>query len=102
MLIPDIESAPYRNKTSEIAAAFRTLGATSPDTALDRTALELVDAAALNRLIAQGIVRPAARGSLYLDEDQFTRSTGRRYVTIIAFWLLVLAIPIVILQWLSG
>ncbi|HEX7938128.1 MAG TPA: hypothetical protein VF483_03995 [Gemmatimonadaceae bacterium] len=98
MFIPDVRSSPYRSKTSEICAAFRTLGAVSPEAALPREALVNVDREALDRLVQRGIVRSTPRGSLYLAETAFTRADVKRYAVTLAFWLVLLAIPVLLLK----
>ena len=101
MSIPVDDSLLPRNKTREICAAFRTLGAISPETALSEEALANIDVNALQHLVQRGVIRSTADRAYYLAEETLKRDTTRRYLATIAFWLLVLAIPIILLQFTS-
>jgi hypothetical protein len=81
-------------REKEVVDDFRAAGATSRDTAQSYTAIGLGQSLGLKRLRDRAVIREAAPGTYYLDEEVWTaiRRTRRRIATallsILAFLLL--------------
>jgi hypothetical protein len=75
----------------EVIDDFRTAGATSRETAQSYTAIGPGRSLGLKRLRDRAVIREAAPGAYYLDEEVWTavRRTRRRIATV---FLLILAI----------
>ena len=78
-------------REKEVVDDFRVAGATSRETAQSYTAIGLGQSLGLKRLRARAVIREAAPGTYYLDEEVWTavRRTRRRVATVI---LLILAL----------
>jgi hypothetical protein len=86
-------AAMMARREREVVDDFRTAGATSPEAAQSYTATGFGGSQAIRRLRNQAVIREAAPGTYYLDEEVWTavqRTRGR-----IAFiFILVLALAL--------
>jgi hypothetical protein len=64
--------AIMRRREREVVDDFRAAGATSPATAQSYTAVGIGESMALKRLHDRAVIREAARGIYYLDEEVWT------------------------------
>jgi len=87
-------AAVMRRKEQEVIDDFRAAGATSPDRAQSYTAMGVGESLAVKRLHNRAVIREAAPGMYYLDEEVWTavRRTRQRMATAI---ILILAIFLV-------
>jgi len=78
-------------REKEVVDDFRAAGATSRETAQSYTAIGLGQSVGLKRLRDRAVIREAAPGAYYLDEEVWTavRRTRRRIATV---FLLILAL----------
>jgi hypothetical protein len=78
-------------REKEVVEDFRAAGATSRETAQSYTAIGLGQSVGLKRLRDRAVIREAAPGTYYLDEEVWTavRRTRRRIATV---FLLILAL----------
>jgi hypothetical protein len=78
-------------REAEVVDDFRAAGATSRETAQSYTAIGLGESLGLKRLRDRAVIREAAPGTYYLDEEVWTavRRTRRRIATV---FLLILAL----------
>jgi hypothetical protein len=84
-------AAAIRRREQQVIDDFRAAGATSPERAQSYTAIGLGESLALKRLHNRAVIREAAPGVYYLDEEVWAavRRTRRRLVTV---FILLLAI----------
>jgi hypothetical protein len=93
-------AAALRRREEEVVDDFRAAGATSPATAQSYDAIGLGDTLAIKRLHNRAVIREAAPGKWYLDEEvwEAVRRTRRRVATvllsIIAFILIGLVLGV--------
>jgi hypothetical protein len=84
----------------EICAALIAAGAVSPTGAKALAAFPLIDAQVFDSLVRRGVIREGAPGTFYVYQpDSGSNPTGRLIKTFV-FWLLILAIPILLIQFL--
>jgi len=78
-------------REKEVVEDFRAAGATSRESAQSYTAIGLGQSLGLKRLRDRAVIREAAPGTYYLDEEVWTavRRTRRRVATV---FLLILAL----------
>jgi len=78
-------------RETEVVDDFRAAGAISRETAQSYTAIGLGQSVGLKRLRDRAVIREAAPGAYYLDEEVWTavRRTRRRIATV---FLLILAL----------
>jgi hypothetical protein len=78
-------------REKEVVDDFRTAGATSRESAQSYAAIGLGQSLGLKRLRERAVIREAAQGTYYLDEEVWTavRRTRRRVATV---FLLILAL----------
>lgn len=78
-------------REKEVVDDFRAAGATSRESAQSYTAVGLGESLGLRRLRERAVIREAAPGTYYLDEEVWTavRRTRRRVATV---FLLILAL----------
>jgi hypothetical protein len=78
-------------REKEVVNDFRAAGATSRESAQSYTAIGLGESLGLKRLRDRAVIREAAPGTYYLDEEVWTavRRTRRRVATV---FLLILAL----------
>ena len=78
-------AAILRRREMEVVDDFRAAGATSPATAQSYTAIGLGHSLAIKRLNDRAVIREAAPGKYYLDEEVWAavRRTRRRIATMI-------------------
>ncbi|HEX9608350.1 MAG TPA: hypothetical protein VF962_14075 [Gemmatimonadaceae bacterium] len=78
-------------RETEVVDDFRAAGATSRETAQSYTAIGLGESLGLKRLRDRAVIREAAPGTYYLDEEVWTavRRSRRRIATV---FLLILAL----------
>jgi hypothetical protein len=76
-------AAILRMREREVVDDFRAAGATSPATAQSYNAIGLGDSLAIKRLHNRAVIREAAPGTYYLDEEVWSavQRTRRRVVT---------------------
>lgn len=81
-----------RRREQEVVDDFRAAGATSPDRAQSYTALGFGESLALRRLHDRAVIREAAPGLFYLDEEVWTavRRTRRRIASVLILVILIL------------
>ena len=91
-------AAILRRREQEVVDDFRAAGATSPATAQSYTAIGLGDSIAIKRLHNRAVIREAAPGMYYLDEEVWAavRRTRRRLVTVMLSIIALLALGIVL------
>ena len=77
-------AAVMRRRESEVVDDFRAARATSRETAQSYTAIGLGQSLGLRRLRERAVIREAAPGTYYLDEEVWTavRRTRRRIATV--------------------
>jgi hypothetical protein len=87
-------AAAMRRREQEVIDDFRAAGATAPDRAQSYTAVGVGETLALRRLRNRAVIREAAPGVYYLDEEVWSavRRTRRRVVSV---FLLLLAILLI-------
>jgi hypothetical protein len=83
--------AVMRRREREVVDDFRAAGATSRETAQSYTAIGLGESLGLRRLRERAVIREAAPGNYYLDEEVWTavRRRRRRIATVL---LVILAL----------
>ena len=86
-------AAIIRRREMEVVDDFRAIGALSPSTAQSYTAIGLGESLALRRLRNRAVIREAAPGAYYLDEEVWAavRRTRRRVATLV---LVILALAL--------
>jgi len=98
-----VAAAAMRRREQEVIDDFRAAGATSPDRAQSYTAMGLGDTLALRRLRNRAVIREAAPGVYYLDEEVWAavRRTRLRLLTVLVILLgiLLLGISLGIVKW---
>jgi hypothetical protein len=84
-------AAVVRRREREVVDDFRAAGATSRETAQSYTAIGLGQSLGLKRLRDRAVIREAAPGTYYLDEEVWVavRRTRRKIATV---FLVVLAL----------
>jgi hypothetical protein len=82
-----------------VLAAFRAMGALDPASARPRSDFAGVDDAAFQRLLNRGVIREGAPGTFYHFAPV---GSGSRLVRTASFWVLVILLPLVIIQFCSG
>ncbi|HJP85620.1 MAG TPA: hypothetical protein VJ852_06500 [Gemmatimonadaceae bacterium] len=96
-------AAILRKREQEVIDDFRAAGATSPDRAQSYTAIGLGDSLAIKRLRNRAVIREAAPGVYYLDEEVWSavvRTRRRLVVTLLSMIaLLSLGILLGIIKW---
>jgi hypothetical protein len=77
-------AAVMRRREREVVEDFRAAGAVSRETAQSYTAVGLGESLGLKRLRDRAVIREAAPGMYYLDEEVWTavRRTRRRIATV--------------------
>jgi len=77
-------AAVMRRREREVVDDFRAAGATSRERAQSYTVIELGQSLGLRRLRERAVIREAAPGTYYLDEEVWTavRRTRRRIATV--------------------
>ena len=87
-------AAILRRREQQVIDDFRAAGATSPDRAQSYTAIGLGDSLAIRRLRNRAVIREAAPGTYYLDEEVWAavRRTRQRLVITMLSIIAVLAI----------
>ena len=78
-------AAILRRREQEVVDDFRAAGATSPATAQSYTAIGIGESIAIKRLHNRAVIREAAPGMYYLDEEVWAavRRTRRRLVSVL-------------------
>ncbi|HYU54077.1 MAG TPA: hypothetical protein VEK37_14085 [Gemmatimonadaceae bacterium] len=96
-------AAMLRMREQEVVDDFRAAGATSPDKAQSYQAIGLGDSLAIKRLRSRAVIREAAPGRLYLDEEVWAavRRTRRRMATVFIsiLTLFLLGIVLGLIKW---
>ena len=85
-------------RPGEICAALIAVGAVSPATARALAEFPLVDDSAFDALVRRGVIREAAPGTFYVFRSDAESHDWRRAVKLVLFWLIVLLIPILLIQ----
>lgn len=91
-------AAMLRRREREVVEDFRAAGATSPATAQSYTALGLGDSLAIKRLHNRAVIREAAPGMYYLDEEvwQAVRRTRARVATVVISMLALILLGVIL------
>lgn len=96
-------AAILRRREQEVIDDFRAAGATSPDRAQSYSAIGLGDSLAIRRLHNRAVIREAAPGTYYLDEEVWTavvRTRRRLVVTLLSIIaVLVLGALLGVIKW---
>jgi hypothetical protein len=89
-------AAAMRRREQEVIDDFRAAGAISPDRAQSYTAIGLGDTLALRRLRNRAVIREAAPGVYYLDEEVWSavRRTRHRLLAVVIAILVALLIGV--------
>lgn len=85
-------AAILRKREQDVIDDFRAAGATSPDRAQSYTAMGVGDSLAIKRLRNRAVIREAASGTYYLDEEVWSavvRTRRRLVVTLLSIIALV-------------
>jgi hypothetical protein len=83
--------AIMRRREREVVDDFRAAGATSPATAQSYTAVGIGESMALRRLHDRAVIREAAPGIYYLDEEVWTAVRRvRRRIAVVMLAIVVL------------
>ncbi|MEO8908691.1 MAG: hypothetical protein ABI408_00490 [Gemmatimonadaceae bacterium] len=84
--------AIMRRREREVVDDFRAAGATSPATAQSYSAIGLGESLAVRRLHDRAVIREAASGMWYLDEEVWdaVRRTRRRVATVMLTIVVIL------------
>ena len=85
----------------EICAAFMAAGAVSPAGAKPITEFPLIDAGVFESLVRRGVIREGAPGTFYVYETASDVSPQGRLMKTMLFWLIILAIPLLLIQFLG-
>ena len=90
-------AAVLLRREREVVEDFRTAGATSRESAQSYTAIGLGQSLGLKRLRDRAVIREAAPGTYYLDEEVWTAvgRTRRRIATVFLFLALFLLAVVV-------
>ncbi len=93
-----VVAAAMRRREQEVIDDFRDAGATSPDRAQSYTAIGLGDSLALRRLRNRAVIREAAPGVYYLDEEVWAavRRTRLRMLTVFLALIAVVLIGVLL------
>src|SRR2546430_4676718 len=93
-----VAAAAMRRREQEVIDDFRAAGATSPDRAQSYTAIGLGDTRALRRLRNRAVIREAAPGVYYLDEEGWAavRRTRLRLLTVFLALIAVVLIGVLL------
>jgi hypothetical protein len=86
-------AAILRRREQEVVDDFRAVGAISPKTAQSYNAIGLGDSLAIKRLRNRAVIREAAPGTYYLDEEVWAavrRARQRVAIVIVSMLALVL------------
>ena len=96
-------AAILRKREQEVIDDFRAAGATSPDRAQSYQAIGLGDTLAIKRLHNRAVIREAAPGTYYLDEEVWAaviRTRRRLVITILSIMALtLLGVLLGIIKW---
>ena len=96
-------AAILRKREQEVIDDFRTAGATSPERAQSYTAIGLGDTLAIKRLRNRAVIREAAPGTYYLDEEVWAaviRTRRRLVITMLSVvTLLLLGVLLGLIKW---
>lgn len=96
-------AAILRKREQEVIDDFRAAGATSPDRAQSYQAIGLSDTLAIKRLRNRAVIREAAPGVYYLDEEVWSavvRTRRRLVITLLSMIALVaLGVLLGIIKW---
>ena len=96
-------AAILRRREQEVIDDFRAAGATSPDRAQSYQAIGLGDTLAIKRLRNRAVIREAAPGVYYLDEEVWSavvRTRRRLVITLMSVIALVaLGVLLGIIKW---
>ena len=93
-----VVAAAMRRREQEVIDDFRASGATSPDRAQSYTAVGVGETLAVRRLRNRAVIREAAPGVYYLDEEVWAavRRTRLRLLTVFIAILGVLLVGILL------
>ena len=98
-----VVAAAMRRKEQHVIDDFRAAGATSPERAQSYAAIGLGDSLAVRRLHNRAVIREAAPGTYYLDEEVWAavRRTRQRLVITILSIIAVLALGVLlgVIKW---
>jgi len=91
-------AAVLLRREREVVEDFRTAGATSRESAQSYTAIGLGQSLGLKRLRDRAVIREAAPGTYYLDEEVWTAvgRTRRRIATVFLFILALFLLGVVV------
>jgi hypothetical protein len=91
-------AAILRKREQEVIDDFRAAGATSPDRAQSYQAIGLGDSLAIKRLHNRAVIREAAPGMYYLDEEVWSAvvRTRRRLVVTLLSVIALLALGLLL------
>ncbi|HJQ12502.1 MAG TPA: hypothetical protein VJ840_15830 [Gemmatimonadaceae bacterium] len=96
-------AAILRRREQEVIDDFRAAGATSPDRAMSYQAIGLGDSLAIKRLRNRAVIREAAPGTYYLDEEVWSavvRTRRRLVITVLSIIAMFsLAMLLGIIKW---
>src|SRR3954466_5210336 len=84
-------AAVIARREQEVIDDFRAAGATSPDRAQSYTALGIGESLAMRRLRNRAVIREAAPGVFYLDEDVWAAVRRMRH-HVLGLFLLIAAV----------
>ena len=90
-------AAVLRRREQEVVDDFRAANALSPSTAQSYTAMGFGQTLAVKRLHDRAVIREAAPGLFYLDEEVWAavRRTRRRLATVIIVVLVIVLLGVV-------
>lgn len=85
-------------RPGDICAALIAAGAVSPATARAVAEFPLVDDKVFDALVRRGVIREAAPGTFYVFRPEARPHDWRRVVPMLLFWLIMLLIPVLLIQ----
>ena len=97
-----VAAAVMRRREQQVIDDFRTAGATSPERAQSYTALGLGETLAVRRLRNRAVIREAASGVYYLDEEVWAAVRRTRHRLLATFLAIMAVMGIgVLLGWIK-
>jgi len=97
-----VAAAVMRRREQQVIDDFRTAGATSPERAQSYTALGFGETLAVRRLRNRAVIREAAPGVYYLDEEVWAAVRRTRHRLLATFLAIMAVMGIgVLLGWIK-
>ncbi len=82
----------------KLRRAMRKAGAVSPEKALPAMVFNDIIESDIDPYVDAEILKESPSGGFYLDESNASRAFRNQLIKLVSFWLLVVLIPVIILQ----